>query len=384
MATHRVDVVQIQAIEPHPNADRLDIAYPFGKGGWPVIVQKNRYAVGDLVIYCPVDSILPVQLEDRLFPPTSAIKLNRSRIRAIRIRGLVSQGMIIDPSDVFEAVTPEDLVEGTDVAVALGITKYEPPASSVPNHMRIAQAKKVKPDLKAFKKYTDVEHGKYWTREMRPGDKIAITTKLHGTSFRAGWFKTEANTWWQKILKFFHLLPEWTFAWGSRHVQIQVKWLKRHPGMKIASQGVEFGDVYSKMVTQYDLRNRIPKGYAVYGEIVGDGIQSGYMYGCAPNEHKLYLYDIREGERWLDYTGDGNFFQKSIAMGLETVPLLYVGEFAEGKIDEFIDVNPLSDETNEGVVVRPVVETTHPLIGRVVLKWISDGYYMQKNGTDFH
>jgi len=387
LSSLRVDVVRIEHIEAHPNADRLDIAFPFGREGWPVVVQKARYAQGDLVIYCPVDSILPVVLEDRLFPPGSAIKLNKSRIKAIRIRGLVSQGMIIDPADVADAITPEDLVEGNNVAEKLGISKYEPPANEVPTHMRL-QAKKTKPDIKAFHKYTNIEHGKYWTREIRPGDEVVMTTKLHGTSFRAGWFKTEANTWWQKTLKFLHLLPEWTFAWGSRNVQIQAKWLKKHPGIRINSQGVEFGDVYSKMVKQYDLRNRIPKGMAIYGEIVGDGIQKGYRYGCGSGEYKLYLYDINFDNRWLDYYPDSKspsgFFDVARHMQLETVPVVYRGPFTEQKLHQMITVNPLSDEVNEGLVIRPVVEKAHPHSGRVLYKWISDEFYLQKDGSDFH
>lgn len=396
MATHRVDVVKIQDIEAHPNADRLDIAYPFGKGGWPVVVQKHRYATNDLVIYCPVDSILPQKLEERLFPSDSKIRLHRSRIRAIKIRSLVSQGMIIDPSDVHDMITPEDITEGADLSDKLGITKYEPPVDSIPETMRIRQAKKIKPDLKLFRKYTDVQHGKYWTREIRPGDQIVITTKLHGTSFRAGWFKTEANTWWQKTLKFVGLLPEWTFAWGSRNMQIQAKLLKKHPGVKIDSQGVDFGDVYTKMVNQYDLRNRIPKGMAIYGEIVGWGIQKGYNYGCGPGEHKLYLYDIAIGDNWLDYypnpdeegrqkqAWEGGFADIAHALDIPTVPIMHIGAFSWEKLQETLALNPISTEVNEGVVIRPLRETKHPLIGRVVLKFINDEYYMQKDGTDFH
>lgn len=391
MSSLRVDVVRIQEIGPHENADRLEIAYPFGRGGWPVVIPKETYQVNDLVIYCPVDAILCETLEARLFPPDSKIHLHNSRVRAIKIRGQVSQGMIIDPSEVFDMITPEDLEEGADLSEKLGITKYEPPVNSVPESMRIRQAKKIKPDLKAFLKYTDVEHGKYWTRELRPGEEMVITTKLHGTSFRAGWFKTEANTWWQKTLDFFGLLPEWTFAWGSRNMQIQSKLLKKHPGMHISSQGVDFGDVYSKMVTQYDLRNRIPKGMAIYGEIVGPGIQKGYTYGCGPGEHKLYLYDMMNDGEWLSYYDHHNnglenqgFVGMCMGLDLPMVPIMYAGPFSWEKLQEYLSVNPLSNEVNEGVVVRPPKETKHPLIGRVVLKFINDSYYLQKDGTDFH
>lgn len=46
-----------------------------------------------------------------------------------------------------------------------------------------------------------------------------------------------------------------------------------------------------------ELKDFIPKGYTLYGEIVGytetgTSIQKGYDYGCSHGEHKLYIYRI--------------------------------------------------------------------------------------------
>lgn len=38
----------------------------------------------------------------------------------------------------------------------------------------------------------------------------------------------------------------------------------------------------------------------------------------------------------------------------------------------------------EGVVVQPVIERSHPEIGRVVLKLISDRYLLRNDGTELH
>lgn len=383
MATHRVDVTTITKVEPHFNADKLEVAWCFG---WPVVVPKGRYVEGDLVVYCPINSILPYDLEAKLFPIDSKIKLNNSRIRAIKIRKQISQGMIIDPSDITDKVGELDLYEGNDVSGLLGITKYEPQEEPSWSAGKPGQKKKVKPDIKAFKKYTDIEHGKYYAHELELGEMVVMTTKLHGTSARFGWFKSEANTFWQKVLNFFGLMPEWTFAWGSRNVQIQSKLIKSHPGCKVDSQGVNFGDVYTKMVHQYDLKNRIPKGMAIYGEIVGDGIQKNYLYGCDKGEHKLYLYDIMKDGTWMNYyplsDGDDSFLDTVERLGLEAVPVVYHGPYDPQKVQEFIDFNPLSNETNEGLVVRPEKDRVGRM-GRVILKWISDNFYLEDN-TDFH
>jgi tRNA-binding EMAP/Myf-like protein len=97
MSTHKVEVVQIDEVLKHPNADRLELAKIMG---WQVVIGKGNFKVGDLAAYIPVDSILSESLEARLFPPDSKIKLNKHRVRSIKIRGQMSQGMIIPLKDV--------------------------------------------------------------------------------------------------------------------------------------------------------------------------------------------------------------------------------------------------------------------------------------------
>jgi RNA ligase (TIGR02306 family) len=245
-----------------------------------------------------------------------------------------------------------------------------------------------KPDIKAFVKYTDIENFKHYDRILQDGEMVYISTKIHGSSFRSGWFKSEANSSWQKVLKFFHLLPEWTFAWGSRNVQIQTKLFRKHIGFKSEKQGVNFGDIYTKMVYQYDLKRIIPLGYAIYGEIAGCGVQGGYMYDCKQGEHKLYIYDVYnvEEKRWLHYDEFKAFVADlhSLNNQINVVPEMYVGPYSKDKTESYLTVNPLGNEVNEGVVIKPVVERLSPTIGRVILKVINPEYYLQKDVTDFH
>ena len=60
-STFKVPLTEIVDIIPHPKADRLEVAVIYG---FQVIVQKDRYKVGDEVIYVPIDSILPQNIED--------------------------------------------------------------------------------------------------------------------------------------------------------------------------------------------------------------------------------------------------------------------------------------------------------------------------------
>lgn len=398
MSSFAVPITEIREILPHDNATALELAKIYD---WQVVVQKGRYKAGDKVIYVPVDSILPSDLENKIFPPESKIKLRNSRVRSIKLRGKISQGMVLDIEDVQEQIFPFqkswDYENDLDVAGFLGITKYEPKETEIPGFMRV-QPKKKKGNPE-FKKYTDIENFKYYDRMFQDGEEVYVSEKLHGTSFRCGWFPMVADTLWKKVKKYFGYLPEWEFCWGSRTVQIQVK--GSHGGFTSLDQGVCFDDVYTKIVKQYDLKNRLSKGFAIYGEIVGDGIQKGYTYGCKQGEHKLFVYDLMISDQWQDYDmlidtisgfndklgGYSDRDPEDETKLIKIVPMLYVGPFSKDIVDKLRDGDSVigGQKVREGIVIKSAKETTCS-IGRKVLKYVSDAYYLknQEEGTDFH
>lgn len=408
MSTFSVPLTTIREILPHGNADKLELAKVYD---WTVVVHKGEYLPGESILYVPVDSLLPWDLEQRIFPPESKIKLHKSRIRSIRIRGVMSQGMILSIEDVSDILGLDTVrrmgmyEQNEDYSTHLGITKYEPLEASMPKHM---QAKKKRATNPNFKKYSDIENFKYYDRCFEDGETVYVSEKLHGTSFRCGWFKNTPNTLWKKLLNFFGWLPEWEFCWGSRNVQIQ---------NKLYHTGYYDVDVYTKIVKQYDLKNIIPKGYAIFGEIVGDGIQKGYTYGCGPGEHELYVYDVMKDEKYLDYdvTEDtvfklelpvydaiqyvsngtpaydpyaDTFVALTLRMGLPVVPRLYTGAYRRELVDEMRWGDSLIGEqpVREGVVIRSVQEKSTSSLGRKIVKYINDLYYLknEESGTDFH
>lgn len=375
MSTFRVPLTIIKAINPHPAADKLEIAKVYD---WDIVVQKNMYKPGDIVVYVPVDSVLPKELETQLFPPDSKIKLHKSRIRSIRIRGVISQGMLINTMELPYSIQLHTLE--TDLSEALGIKKYEEPVKETPSLMKLGVPARNPYKVKEFKEYTEVEHGKYYGDELKEGEPVVVTCKLHGTAARYGWFKREPVTLLDKVRKFFGILPEWQFCWGSRRVQIQAKPDKKHSGFKSEKQGVEFGDVYTKIKEQYKLEVRIPKGYAVYGEIVGPGIQKDYCYGLASGNHEFYVYDVMHNGKWLEHREMQEFCEQ---YGFTPVPLMYTGPYSKAVIEMYLAHNPISHETNEGIVVKPLPERTSPKCGRLLLKYINPEYYL-KNNSDFH
>lgn len=128
--TRKLGSIQIvRAIEKHTNADSLELVTVLG---WQVVSKIGDVHVGDKVIYCEVDSMLPLETEWITSAISERAKQNGTndffRIKTIRLRWELSQGLIIPLSDKLPPFPNMD--EGTDVTEILGIRKYEPIAFS--------------------------------------------------------------------------------------------------------------------------------------------------------------------------------------------------------------------------------------------------------------
>lgn len=373
MSSHMVEVCQIEKVEKHPNADRLDIV---GIKGWRCITGKDEYVVGDKCIYIPIDSLLDDKAQQVLFPPDSKIKSSRGRIKTIKIRGAISQGMVVKPK-VFNL---EHCAIGSNVAGMIGVTKWEEPElpSTVNTYGYAANKKQCNPN---FHKYTDIENFKNFPDTFTPLEMVAVTEKIHGTNFRCGWVKTVPNTWWKKVKKFLCWLPEWEFVYGSRNVQLQDK---------INPKVFYKKNVYKEIVENYQLktilgavRNKYDCEAVIYGEIYGDGIQKNYSYGCEPSEHGLVVFDVMLDGKYLNWDALKSF--KTVYQ-LPFVPILYVGPYKPEYIQKLArGESELSNQQKirEGVVVKPVIEET-TFMGRKILKVINDDYLLKVETTEYH
>jgi RNA ligase (TIGR02306 family) len=118
-----VTVQRIKEIEPHTNADRLEIAHILG---WKCVVQKGEFHKGELVLYFETDSYIPMYPELEFlrkfsFKPHPDTGVDGLKIKTIKLRGQVSQGLIL-PLDTFKNIPR---TEGADVTEQLKVVKYE-------------------------------------------------------------------------------------------------------------------------------------------------------------------------------------------------------------------------------------------------------------------
>jgi len=377
-----VKVERVLHVDKHPNADRLDLVTIHG---WNCVAQAGTFKAGDLCVYIPIDSILPATLEDFIFGVDAKVKLSRSRVRTIKLRGAISQGLVVSWSEIDkylgERLLKSGAKEGLDLTENLGVTKYEPPVSEIPPSMRGTTVSKKNP---AFKEYTDLSNIKYYPELFAVGEDVVITEKIHGTNFRTGWVPFHASTTWKRFLKFLRLAPQWEFVYGSRRVQMQDRYQGGSDTFYQKNGSVKH-NVYSDTVRKYDLKKKLNYGEVVYGEIYGSGIQKGYTYGCKEGEHKLVLFDVYDSL-------DGEYLDTDMARvvasnkDLPFVPVLFNGPYREGLIEE-LKVGPSvlspSQAVREGVVIKPGTEATFTIVGRKALKCISEAYLL-KDQSEFH
>lgn len=108
-------IQRITSLTPIKDADAIEKATVLG---WEVVVaKKDGFKVGDLCVYCEVDSILP----DR--PMFDFLRERKFRIKTIKLKGQVSQGICF-PMSILR--NTDGYREGSDVTETLGVRKYDP------------------------------------------------------------------------------------------------------------------------------------------------------------------------------------------------------------------------------------------------------------------
>ncbi|CAF0892064.1 unnamed protein product [Didymodactylos carnosus] len=118
-------IERITQVSTHPDADRLDLVHVLG---YQCITPKDKYNINDLVVYIQPDSVLPLDEEWS----QEYLKYARIRVKAIKIRGEWSEGIILS-LDLIRAVVQNNGCgvqvtekEGEDLAELLHIHHYEP------------------------------------------------------------------------------------------------------------------------------------------------------------------------------------------------------------------------------------------------------------------
>lgn len=367
MSHHAVIVTRLRAVEPHPAADRLDLAVV---GDFRCVVGKGQYKDGDLVAYVPEASVLPDAVLEKVGLKGSSMLGGKehNRVKAVRLRGALSQG-------VCYPVEP-DWVEGQDVAEILGITKWSPP---IPAHMAGEVAN-------VGSRYTvryDVENIKWFPGLFRDGDAVVMTEKLHGTWCQMAVPPADATNG-----ALAEVGPVVVSSKGQADKGLAFKdgEANRH---NLYLRAARASGVLARVRAAQE-GGHLPSDRTIFvlGEVLG--VQD-LKYGASTDKDEglaFRVFDVRVGDDYLD---DDALDRACVALGLPRVPVLYRGPFSEAALAAHTSgketVTGRATHIREGVVMRPVEErcdfTAYPTGrslpgGRVQVKSISPDYDLRK------
>ena len=344
--------VHILRIEPHPNAERLELA---AVGGFRCVVAKGEFATGDLAAYIPEGAVCPDWLIADLGLEGRLAGSKRNRVKAVKLRGALSQGLVYPVRD--GRIRGETVAEGTDVTELLELVKYEPPVPiAMQGEVVAAHGATIHYDIENIKKYPQT---------FAAGEPVVVTEKLHGSWCCLGWH------------------PEHDAVVTSKGMSDK--------GLRLLLNDANHNNLYVRAWRAHEeafaqARARLAPGgepFYVLGEVFGRGVQDLH-YG-EPNP-AFAVFDAYVGEPQRGRYLAPNELQSGLGDLFRFVPVLYEGPFSEEMLAEHTDGATAlgGGHIREGVVVRPATERESAEFGRVILKSVSGGYLVRKGGTEYN
>lgn len=269
MSRKLATVRKIDAVLAIPDADKI-CAYQVG--GWFVVDSVGKYEIDDLVIFCEVDSWIPTELAPFLSKGNEPREYNGvkgERLKTIRLRGQLSQGLLLPTSIAEWKIAPGEpfvLEDDSDVTELLGIQKWEAPI----NAQLAGVARGNFPTLIPKTDQERIQNLKKRFEEWKTQDITwEVTEKLDGSSCT------------------FYMSPEGEFEVCSRNLSLKFSEENSFWKAAIANQ------IQSKMLDAGLV------GFAIQGELIGEGIQ-GNKYGLKGQQFYVFdMYSVAEGGFYL-------------------------------------------------------------------------------------
>lgn len=308
---------KIAAIEPIEGADAIEVAVV---DGWKVVVKKGEFQVDSLAVYLEIDSWVPTELAPFLSKgkePREFEGVKGERLRTVKLRGQLSQGLLLPiPEDTIKGAG-HLVAEGLDVTDHFGILKWERP-------MNAQLAGMARGNFPALVPKTDQERIQNLTRsfEQYQLDTWSITEKLDGSSCT------------------FYLDDEGVFHVCSRNLDLK------------EDEANSFWKVARKFQIEDIMRRNSMLGMAIQGEMIGEGIQ-GNQYKTQLDFYIYDMYNTHTGQYILPV----QLKAACERLGLKHVPIIVEAtEIKEQTIQSILDFaegkSLLNGSNREGVVFK--------------------------------
>lgn len=356
--THKVEVVRIDKIYPHENADALSKVKVYD---YTCLVRTANWREGDLAAFIPPDSVVSITRPEFSFLAKKA-KNGKVRIRTEKLRGIVSYGLLVP--------APTGSKIGDDVANILEVEHWEPEIS---NSYGITGGEASKAPSGVFYTY-DVDSFQRWGREVFiEGEPVVVSEKINGCNGRYVYQKGEI---------FCGSRNEWKAEYPTKPNTTIDDLVKRFNGDTDKAQ-----NVYRKIENWNPSKNlwwialentptikdfcEANPNFAIYGEVYG--AVGGWDYGVK-SKYQFAAFDIlRPDGSWLDFQ---DFIDLCKKYNVPSVPIIEKSiPFDLEKLVKMADRNStLFDHIAEGIVIHPLKERWNEKVGRVKFKIINPNY----------
>lgn len=256
-------VKRIDKLESIPDAEFIELAHV---GGWKVVVKKGEHKEGSLVVYCEIDGFIPTALAPFLtkvgHSPKEYNGVLGERLKTVKLRGQISQGLILPTTVIPDNDLDWEEPEGIDVTELLGIQKYEIPEYA-------GKCLEAKGNFPSFLKKTDQERVQNIKRDIQDnkGDSFEVTVKRDGSSCTI-FVKDAVN------------------GVCSRNIELK------------DIEGNAFWDI-AKANNIHEKLRLTGRNLAAQGELLAANIQGGYEKVNKPEWHCFNIWDIDKQEYLL-------------------------------------------------------------------------------------
>ena len=279
-------LASIQRIEEVKPIEGADFIVAYRVGGWWIVDRKDSYQVGDLACYLEIDSFAPTSLAPFLSKgkePREYEGVRGERVRTIRLKGQISQGLLLSIEHCFPDQDLSQFTEELDVTEQLGIIKWERP---IPLQLR----GQVKGNWPAGIPKTDEERiqslTKYWDQNRLL--TYEVSEKVDGSSMTAGFFDNE-------------------FIVCSRNINLK------------ETDSNRFWLTARKFMLEEKLLGLHMTNLVLQGELLGPGIQ-GNPYQL--EDYEIYVFSVFD-QNTHQYLDPATRRQVVADLGLNHVPIIH-------------------------------------------------------------
>lgn len=355
-----VTIKELTAIE---GADRI-VKATFHEVAYETVVPKADYAVGDMAMWIPGESILPLELSEKL---GITKRLSKGRVKTVRLKKTRSEGLL-EPIDVITPYLDKIMKWESPISIHPAFKKHGEKFN--PKHMRWNAIPGI------FERFYKMPNLLNEPSTFRKGELVFIGEKHHGMSSRIALLDRPSLGWlWNTM----YAIAYWVT--GKQKYNREQYYVGTHNTVVMDLPGGH-SELFWTAFKRNILNRGIPKNFVFFGELYGSNlngaeIQKGYSYGEDGPKIKLFAAIDVKTEKYLKpgefaLLCDQYYLPRVSHVIVEYDSIEQMREYANGQ-------SAIDNKTDkEGCVIVAADN------GRRMAKVINFEYLTKKRRTEFH